>query len=252
MIYESLTLAIASSYVAAIYFALPTHLRNKDRNNFKVIRHRLKRVTLLCAVLVLFIPLLIPGSFINNIRQVGLVPGLTTSGSISNDIASIWYSFKFINILFACSILQIYVESTLNDISNTPILYHVRDYVFAPMTEELIYRGLVLLVVTKTCPHFVKYTPYLFGIAHFHHAIESYNSRSIEETVQSVSGSRYCRGDQYQTRTLRIQLAGVSGAKLIEDTAVVTRAFLTISSRTRAAHLIIYHKEIQSFVIRIS
>ncbi|KAG5420088.1 RCE1 [Candida metapsilosis] len=190
MIYEVLTLAIASSYVFAIYFRQPRYLQNKDRNDVQVIRYRLSRVTLLCVGLIIIIPLLIPGPFDENLRQIGLIPGFTSTRSLSTDIANVLYSFKFINILFASTIFQILVEdfhSTLQDISTTPLIHHFRDYVFAPVTEELIYRGLILLVVTNTCPDFIKYTPYLFGIAHFHHALQLYKKHSLAMSSIVVS-----------------------------------------------------------------
>lgn len=182
MFYEILTLAVASSYVFAIYFKQPTYLHNKDRNNLKVVRYRLQRVTILCVVLIIIIPLLIPGTFRDNIRQIGLIPGYTNSESTSANLINIWYALKFINILFVSSIFQIFVEdyhSTFDDVYTTPLIYHFRDYVFAPITEELIYRGLILLVVTNTCPSFIKYTPYLFGVAHFHHALQLYRKEAL-------------------------------------------------------------------------
>ncbi|KAI5964924.1 RCE1 [Candida margitis] len=181
MLYEILTLAIASSYVFAIYFQQPVYLQDRNRNDPKVIRYRLQRVTTLCVVLVIIIPSLVPGRFSDNLLQIGLVPGFTNSERVSTDLDNIWYSLKFINILFASSIFQIFIEdyhSILHDLSTTPIIYHFRDYLFAPVTEELIYRGFVLLVVTKTCPSFIKYTPFLFGIAHFHHALHLYHKQS--------------------------------------------------------------------------
>ncbi|CCE43845.1 CAAX protease self-immunity family protein [Candida parapsilosis] len=190
MLYELLAFAIASSYVFAIYFRQPSDLKSKDRNDISVIRYRLQRVTLLCVGLVILVPLLVPRTFKDNIRQIGIIPSLTKSGSISTDFINIVYSLCFINILFASSIFQIFVEgyqSTIQNVFTTPMIYNFRDYIFAPITEELIYRGLVLLVVSKSCPNFIKYTPYLFGIAHFHHALQLYRKQTSNLSCIAVS-----------------------------------------------------------------
>lgn len=170
-----LVLAIASSYVFAIYFAQPAHVRNKQRNDLEVVKYRVKRATILCCVLLVVIPNLIEGSYLDNIRSLGIIPGYTTTYSLAKDYKIILESLYFILTLYSSSIYQGLLIQDVEFITRDEnILYHIRDHILAPISEELIYRGMVLLVVEKNAPQFIKFTPYLFGIAHIHHGLQLY------------------------------------------------------------------------------
>ncbi|CAK9441369.1 uncharacterized protein LODBEIA_P52370 [Lodderomyces beijingensis] len=165
MIYELLVLAIAASYVLAIYALQPAEITHKDRNDPKVITHRFKRVGSLCLVLLLVTPFCVKGTFPGNVRSIGLIPGFTDTFDFAVDAWNLWNAVSFICIVFSSAIFQwLEGDDPCGDHSQ-----FVRDYLFAPITEELLYRGLILLVVRRECPAFLPFTPFLFAFAHLHH-----------------------------------------------------------------------------------
>ncbi|KAG2733685.1 hypothetical protein G9P44_003210 [Scheffersomyces stipitis] len=180
MLNLALSLAVASSYVAAIYFHQPPQVGGKDRNEPHVIRYRFRRITVLCIVLVLALPWIVQDekySYMDIIRQLGLCPGLSHSMNVWTDIINIVYSFVLIIVLFVGPIFLYLVQPhELQDdfINNFTTIHGIRDHIFAPITEELIYRG-VILAITQAW-----YTPYLFGVAHIHHAYHLYKYKGIQ------------------------------------------------------------------------
>ncbi|PSK77464.1 hypothetical protein CJJ07_002728 [Candidozyma auris] len=65
-------------------------------------------------------------------------------------------------------------------------LWGFRDHVFAPVTEELIYRALVLCIlqpVVSSTWALTVYTPMLFGLAHLHHGWSLYKQGTSLVTV---------------------------------------------------------------------
>ncbi|CAI5759126.1 unnamed protein product [Candida verbasci] len=162
---DLLSIIIASSYVLAIYYEQPQNLKNLNRNNLQVLKYRLKRVSLLCALLILIIPNIIgESSYVENLKSIGIIP---------KNLKSIGNSLIFILIIYSSSIFKLLYTSNYQLIDfDQHWLIHFRDYIFAPITEELIYRGIVIFVSG------IKwYTPFLFGIAHLHHGYQMYTEQ---------------------------------------------------------------------------
>lgn len=156
-----LSILTACSYIFAIYFAPPPSIKHKDRNDPDVVRHRILRIIILCALLMIIIPnlVLIQGknhnkTYLDKIRQLGIIPGFTNSGSLTVDLFNIGYTIYFILILYSSSIYQIYIEEVelfdwkyqISSFRTASVLYPIRDYLLAPISEELIYRGLIFLI----------------------------------------------------------------------------------------------------------
>lgn len=197
MFYEALALAIASSYIFAIYAFQPVRLKYKSRDDLEVMQFRFYRVGMLSFILLALVPYLVQGEFVENIKFMGLIPGFTSNMNLQEDIKGIGYSAMFIVILFSSSIFQM-LETDGDDEDDENVnerdgnqnerSFWYRDLVFAPITEELIYRGIVLLVVRKQIPNFLKFTPFLFGIAHVHHGWQLYCKRvALLQILISIS-----------------------------------------------------------------
>lgn len=169
----TLTLLTASSYIFAIYFAEPEHIKNKHRNDIDVVHYRIRRIIMLCIISMIIIPNIIDGRYFENFKELGIVPGYTKSNDIQVDMINILKSLFFILILYSSTIFQILIgEFELFD-SNDSNIYKFRDYILAPVSEELIYRGLIMLIIEGD-ENLMKICPYLFGIAHLHHGYQLY------------------------------------------------------------------------------
>ena len=170
------SILIASSYVFSIYFHQPSFLITKYRNDVEVIHYRLTRVTILC------ISLLLVFSF-KGLRPLGLVPGFTLTHSFFTDIFNIIRALILIVTLYIGPIVN-YLENTtptsfIEDFSQNFLNIHgFRDHIFAPLTEEFIYRALILDVAG-----FTWWSPFLFGIAHIHHAYFMYNHSKLPPSM---------------------------------------------------------------------
>lgn len=176
--YLILSLIVAQLYVVAIYFYNPSGLKQLDRNDPRVIKYRLKRITILSLVLLVLIPLASPIT----LRSLGLFPGLTQSHSFFYDCQNIIYSVVLILILYSCKIIDYIANyqfgNIIDDIyMNFFTLRGFRDHIFAPVTEEFIYRSVMInLLVLGEFSHksIILYSPLLFGFAHLHHGYQNY------------------------------------------------------------------------------
>ncbi|KAK6462681.1 hypothetical protein DFJ63DRAFT_313808 [Scheffersomyces coipomensis] len=192
---------IATSYVVFIYFHIPHHLQNKDRNDIQVITFRFYRITLLCVLLSISIPFFNHVSYITWIKSLNIIPGFTSNDtSVIQDLINISYSVISILVLFIGPILVnlfLVNEQEISIIPNFDRLYQdflntfmniygVRDYIFAPITEEFIFRGIILTLSPKS---FINYTPWLFGIAHIHHGYHLYKQEKyqLKEIILTVA-----------------------------------------------------------------
>ncbi|KGU29445.1 prenyl protein peptidase [Candida albicans P57055] len=206
-----LSILTACSYVFAIYFAPSPSIKHKDRNDPDVVRHRISRIIILCALLMIIIPnlVLIQGknhnkTYLDKIRQLGIIPGFTNSGSLTVDLFNIGYTIYFILILYSSSIYQIYIEEVelfdwkyqISSFRTALVLYPIRDYLLAPISEELIYRGLIFLInndanesVDRKNQH--VFTPFLFGVAHIHHGIQLYRQNVPTMTIVITTGFQF-------------------------------------------------------------
>ncbi|KAK6455049.1 uncharacterized protein RJT20DRAFT_97590 [Scheffersomyces xylosifermentans] len=159
--------SVATSYVVAIYWIQPQNIQGKDRNDPDVIRFRFKRISLLCAALLIMVPFAKSSPYLETVKSFGILPGFTQSTGIVNDVINVMKSLLLISTLYMGPLYLYFSEpfSIAYDwVENFTTIEGVRDHVFAPVTEELIYRGIISAITNAW------YTPYLFGIAHLHHA----------------------------------------------------------------------------------
>ena len=54
-----LCIIVAISYVATIHVGVPEHIKGIERNNPDVIHHRIVRITTLCSILILVLPMML-------------------------------------------------------------------------------------------------------------------------------------------------------------------------------------------------
>lgn len=154
----------------------------KDRNHPDVVVHRMRRITGLCGALLAGLPpflwLLWPEKFPLSyaaMSQFGMVP------RSSAQWASIGRSVSLICTLYVGPIF-LYLQETHLDFSTLfddlthlfGTLWGFRDHVFAPVTEELLYRSVILTILDPFVGRStaVLAAPLLFGFAHVHHAYE--------------------------------------------------------------------------------
>lgn len=197
LLHIALATLLASSYVAVIRINVPVLLRAADRNEPDVIRYRMTRVSLLClAILVLLPPTLVHlsktdiltkednlslffyGSVTDVLRQFGLIPGFSQSGSVYLDFYNVIRSIGLMCLLYVGPIMH-YVYSERQNIRNDfffsfNVLTGVRDHIFAPVTEEFVYRAAVVATLKPvlTNSSIIKWLPFLFGVAHAHHGFQ--------------------------------------------------------------------------------
>lgn len=184
---SSLALAVdvASAYVAAIHVYTPPDIAAKDRNHPLVVRFRMRRVCMLCVFLVAVLPLVLtrvvpsyPDCW-TVWRQLGLVPGFTNTRSLATDLANVARSLAKICVLYMGPIAQWAATSPSwkHDLEDNFFTLHgFRDHVFAPVTEELVYRAAVVAVLAPVVDlrGIVFLSPLLFGLAHAHHGYQLY------------------------------------------------------------------------------
>lgn len=178
--------AIAYSYVASIKIAEPKHLKNLPRDDPSVIRYRLRRVTYLCIFILTLLPIFVTyglgyyQDIGSAIRQLGLVPGFTNTHSFNEDVLNIVKCLGKMVILY-CGPLTSYLlalPAIVDDLKDNFLsLWGFRSHIFAPVTEEWVYRAAIVCllqpVISNTWALSV-YTPLLFGLAHLHHGWELY------------------------------------------------------------------------------
>lgn len=200
LLHIALATLLASSYVAVIKINVPVLLRAADRNEPDVIRYRMSRVSLLClAILVLLPPALVHltktdvlskenngniffyRSVIDVVRQFGLFPGFSQSGSVYVDLYNLLRSVALMCILYVGPITH-YVYAERQNIRNDfffsfNVLTGVRDHIFAPVTEEFVYRAAVVATLKPvlTNSSIIRWLPLLFGVAHAHHGFQLYH-----------------------------------------------------------------------------
>lgn len=191
-----LCVIVACSYVAVIHVNLPENIKGKERNNPDVIKYRFYRITALCCGLVIALPLLLKyiGAYSDArsvIYALGLVPGMTLSGSFAVDMSSIFHSVKLIVMLYMGPILdypweiQFSGSAMIQDFHDSfNLIWGIRDHIFAPITEELIYRSVILALLQPldevTDRQKILLTPLFFGIAHAHHGYDLYTNKNVD------------------------------------------------------------------------
>ncbi|ODV86905.1 hypothetical protein CANARDRAFT_195739 [[Candida] arabinofermentans NRRL YB-2248] len=181
---------VSASYVICLYFRAPSGSRNSD----VVIRSRLIRVTAITLSNMLILPYVMVNvlhtakSYSDVVRYMGLIPTHNTFMDIVKVLG------LFIT-LFAGPVVETFswgLDSFVEGVLNYPLLQITRDFISAPITEELVYTSVTMALFTPFLPlvdgyqgldssgvdimKLVTWTPLLFGFAHLHHAYGSLKS----------------------------------------------------------------------------
>lgn len=184
------SIVVSLLYVVAIYYHTPASLKGLERDDLRVIHHRMHRLDILTVLLIVIVPLLvatIDGVLWSLImRYTGVVPGFTINHSIQLDLLGIfkllilicslyvgpitfnaYYYYKYAGDEGGWDLFNDFVDSFV-------IIQGFRDHVFAPITEELVYRSMVLTLFHQQGKtwYTMYLTPLLFGIAHIHHGYQ--------------------------------------------------------------------------------
>lgn len=177
---------LSISYVAVIRLREPSHLALLPRNNEQVIRYRITRVSLLClAILIALPPLLVyldlKQTYGAVFRQFGIIPGYSTTHDYLKDLQNVALVIAKVSVLYMGPIANyLYTANGHLFVSDFRACFFTlqgfRDHVFAPVSEELVYRAAVISVLY---PEYLRarimmLTPVLFGLAHLHHAYTMY------------------------------------------------------------------------------
>jgi len=152
--------AISSVYVIGIHVF---SVKNQPRNNPRVIKSRMV------------------GATAGTIAAMGIYykyfagnkAFITAFGLTSNTFKSISYSLVLIATLFAGPILQSFMDPE-DSFSISFDLKSLRNLLFAPITEELVYRASIIPILYPYFPEskLLFYCPLFFGTAHLHHLYE--------------------------------------------------------------------------------
>lgn len=178
----TLSIFVAAAYVAAVHMFRPDHLRGQDRNNLQVIHYRLRNVSvvtlLLCILMTLVVGCLDSSTSVyDKYKQLRVVP---------LKINETLWCLGSILILYCGPILDYlwnynkYIKQDFHD--NFTTISGFRDHIFAPLTEEIVFRSVTSVVLSPsfTDDQITTYSPLLFGIAHIHHGFEIYHVKNIQ------------------------------------------------------------------------
>ncbi|KAG0666782.1 hypothetical protein C6P44_002595 [Monosporozyma unispora] len=152
-----LQLYISISYVLAIYVATSHHVSYKQRNEPQIIHQRMRNIIIMCGINVVLVSLLVSlysgMSFTQCFLAIGIIPGYHFNG-VWDLSQSIWDSMKAVTLIAVLyvgpltDLLLHYIhakDSIWEDFfSNFNDIWGVRNYVFAPVTEELVYTAMLI------------------------------------------------------------------------------------------------------------
>ncbi|CAI4050340.1 hypothetical protein SUVZ_13G4050 [Saccharomyces uvarum] len=197
-------LYISISYVLPLY-ATSQPERSK-RDNPRTIKSRMQKLTILLVFNLLFVPFLqsqlssttSPISFKDAFFDLGIIPGYYTA------IPNHWQFGQFVKDLGKCVILIVTLycgpvldfvlyhlltpkSSILEDFYHEFLnIWSFRNFIFAPITEEIFYTSMLLTTYLNLIPHSqlsyqqLYWQPSLFfGLAHAHHAYEQFQEGSM-------------------------------------------------------------------------
>lgn len=177
-------IVVSYSYV----FSIHVNALHGDRDDPKVMRFRMKRISLVTLINIILAPIIL----ICYLKVVPDVSCLLESLGVvnplsSSSIVSVLKTLLLFIILFIGPVIKSVVENDLFS-QFSSFLQLFRDLLFAPLTEEFFYTSLTTgpflaskAVSTYSPTQFhdddsveniLRYTPLLFGFAHLHHAIE--------------------------------------------------------------------------------
>lgn len=159
------------------------------------------RISILCLAILAFLPWILCltidkyGNYWSALRQLGLLCGLTNTFSIRTDLYNIAVALFKILLLYCGPIANYFVTGQSahfwDDIRDEYMnIWGFRDHVFAPITEELVYRAGVVSILQPYSSDLslTLYSPLLFGLAHIHHGVQLYckDKWPISQVVVSV------------------------------------------------------------------
>ncbi|OBA19738.1 Abi-domain-containing protein [Metschnikowia bicuspidata var. bicuspidata NRRL YB-4993] len=192
---------VASLYVAAIKLSVPVHVVHLERSNPIVIRFRIRRIFVLCGILLFAIPVLSvqlngASTYGQALRNMGLFPGFTSSHDFVGDVMGIviaWLKIASLYIGPICAYFYIDAQGWRADFqANFCTLAGIRDHVFAPITEEFVYRAALVAVLAPVLLEnsLIFYSPLLFGLAHVHHGINLYCQEQVP-LISAIAASTF-------------------------------------------------------------
>lgn len=192
------SLFVSASYVLGVYAtSINVNDYRSGRDDPQVIRQRMGRITIISILNLFLVPWILchfgsADSMRDAVLHLGLWPHHLS------------YLFEALRALLLIGLLYVgpIIDSLLYYLfvpSGNPFqdfkeelnnIWGFRNYIFAPVTEEIFYTSMILNCY-MLLPHeevtqlkLVWFTPFFFGLAHLHHAYETYrNSRTTMATV---------------------------------------------------------------------
>lgn len=191
-------LYISLSYVITIYVSTNQPLSHKQRNEPRIIRQRMKYIIYICCINTLLIPIILNQtlntnlSYIDFLLQIGIIPGYQFNGTwdlkkwvYDNlrcvSLICILYMGPLIDLILYYTLYKRYDNIWYDFINNFNNIWGVRNYIFAPITEELMFTGMLMSCQMISRPplktgwdlmKFITGPSLYFGVAHVHHAWE--------------------------------------------------------------------------------
>lgn len=201
-----LSLALSVLYVVTIYVHKPANAARAktgaiDRNDPAIVKWRVKIIGIFTVLSLIGTPLMVSKLSAvplgKVIAQSGILPGfLYDEGLKFSRETLVLYIRDIIQDVVLLSIL--YIGPLINDIffeSESPLimiqhyvsqistLHGFRDLIVGPLTEEIVYTSLTILILIQV-PNITTYQlifipPLFFSVAHLHHAYEMYSISTI-------------------------------------------------------------------------
>lgn len=203
------SVVVALLYVVAIYYRTPEALKGLERDDLRVVYHRMTRLTILTVLLMVVVPWLVATVddelWALMVRYTGVVPGFTRNGSGVEDLSAVAKLLMLICSLYVGPIgfnAYYYYKYSDNEggwdlfndfVDNFVIVQGFRDHVFAPITEELVYRSVILTLFHEQGKtwYTMYLTPLLFGIAHVHHGYQLWRQYGDLPVTSIVFGTAF-------------------------------------------------------------
>lgn len=185
-----LSLVVSTVYVGSFRLWKPAAVEGRDRDDPVVIRHRLQRISVLCGILVLVVPYVLAQVYGIGSFGANLVRLFSDGGSTSRAVRDMVGSGGLMGVLYMGPIFEYLTDIDVEDLiydfkTELCTLQGFRDHVFAPFTEELVYRAIVyqLLQPIASDKKIMLLLPILFGVAHIHHAYELYRTKDLPASI---------------------------------------------------------------------
>lgn len=174
--------AVSSSFVLALYLLVPSHVRRLDRNNKAQIQWR----SFVSLAICVFWTFSYPQFFCDPMKE--MISEVYPNKSALQYLGWSWNLPSIIVVNFHTAILFLgpLVTTALhkwkrrgiyaNYYSSSSIWPNLRNFVIAPLTEEIVFRGCIIPPLFFSTNH-LSHTqisilaPLFFGMAHVHHAI---------------------------------------------------------------------------------